>query len=146
MKIFFFGWVLSIRKPLRFKDSDFIGRHPSEDFEDAFSSHEGGSIRECACGRLYFNSDGGWDWEDGELERLQKLAIKDPEGYADLPYTVTGVEVNGQFFVDGCKCGHPARYERFLADNAGGIADYLNRRAKRISELARDIAENETVK
>ena len=72
-----------------------------EIFEEAFCDHLGGSYRECDCGKIFYNSNGGWDWEDGELEALEKS-----EDAIDLDYSIGEVYFEGRRYVIDCKCWH----------------------------------------
>lgn len=95
-------------------------------FEVAFGG-TGGSVRICECGKTFYNSDGGWDWEDGELERLEK------NDAIDLDHAVGDLFFNGTMYVDACDCWH-AKAERLMGwidDNAHRIAHYLNSEKKR---------------
>lgn len=98
---------------------------PSEEFERAFSGS--GSCRvECGfCGREEYNSNGGWDWEDGELEALEA----DPNA-TDVDYTPTYGYLNGKVYLHGCPCNQARRYEDFIWSHRHGIADYLKARAE----------------
>ena len=139
------AWRALTRTRPRFKDSPlFAGVQPSEAFEEAFSSHGGGARRDCECGRQYFN-DGGWDWDERECENLREMAKKDPEGYIELEWSCSGMEVGGEFIVYGCPCGRAKAYEELFRRDAAGIADYLNRRARMIKKEAARIAAEETV-
>ncbi len=97
-------------------------------FEEAFSSHGGGSHRTCECGREYYNPSGGWDWSRGELERLEKTK----EATA-LEYTVQTLIIEGRTYVMDCDCWHKRAREitAFLDSHAQRIADYLTREKKR---------------
>ena len=144
-------WIMAILKRIKiervhFKDSPvYAGRQPSEEFEEAFDSPGGGSRRSCECGREYFNGDGGWDWEEGELKQLRELAQRDPEGYIELDYSCGGMEVAGEFIVFYCPCGRARAYEELFRRSARGIADYLSRRARRIEAEASRVKTEETV-
>lgn len=41
-------------------------------FCDVFSPPYSGAVRFCHCGKIYYNPDGGWDWNEGELEGYEK--------------------------------------------------------------------------
>lgn len=79
--------------------SDRLNEKVRQRFERAFSDGGGGSVRQCVCGREFYNSNGGWDWNDGELELLRAKADA-----TDLPWAVSGVYFEGQFFVADCDC------------------------------------------
>lgn len=131
----------------RFKDwVKFAGKQPSEEFQEAFSSHGGGCYRNCECGRQYFNGNGGWDWEEGELEHLRAMAEKDPDGYIELDYSCGTMEIFGESIVYFCPCGRARGWESMLCADARSIAEYLSKRGKRWKEEAKRIAEEETIK
>ena len=91
-------------------------------FGRAFSSGSGGCRRTCECGREFYNPSGGWDWEPGELEKLDKGTAQ------SLDWTVGTIILEGTEYVEDCDCWHP-RAEKimaFLDANAAAIADYLN--------------------
>jgi len=69
-----------------------------ENFEIAFASGGSGCSHECQCGKQFYNPDGGWDWEEGEIERLEK------SGAERLDYSVSTVIFEGKAFVLDCTC------------------------------------------
>jgi len=71
-----------------------------ENFEDAFRSGGGGCREECKCGKVFYNSNGGWDWEDGELEGLEKSKA------TDLDWSVLTIIIDGDEYVMDCDCWH----------------------------------------
>ena len=110
----------------------------SEIFQDVFDSRAGGCIRECDCGRTYFDGSygGGWGWEDGELEGLKEQALKLPDKYFNCDHSIGGLEINGLFFVHDCICGGSERYELFLINEDSRVAEYLNRRSEELKRKA----------
>lgn len=72
-----------------------------EIFEDAFRDHIAGSYRECNCGKVFYNSNGGWDWEDGELEALEKSNTA-----MDLDYSVGTITFENKEYCLDCNCWH----------------------------------------
>lgn len=97
-------------------------------FEDAFDGHVGSCVRDCACGRVFYNPDGGWTWELGELEKLEA----DPKA-TRLDYSVGSIEFEGQTFVPDCTCWRPraAKIIGWIEAHAQQIADFLNAESKR---------------
>ena len=71
-----------------------------EIFEIAFRSGVGHSRMECVCGKVFYNSNGRWDWEDGELEELKK------SNATDLDYTVGSVFFEEKEYCLDCDCWH----------------------------------------
>ena len=109
---------------------------PSEDFEQAFSDHVAGCRRTCACGRECFDVENDYDWEEGELEGLKKLADERPRQAVALPYGCETMTINGREYVIGCPCNQARNYEDFIIAHARQLADYLNRRAKMLRAQA----------
>lgn len=100
-----------------------------ENFERAFSSGSAGCRRTCNCGKEYFdNHNGGYDWEDGELEKL--LASKNSIA---LDYAPGDIDFEGRYYVDACTCWHERAEHimRFIDAHAHKIAEYLTLEKKR---------------
>ncbi len=93
-----------------------------ESFKEAFAIGSGGCRRECDCGIQFYNSDGGWDWEEGELDEL--MANGDAR---DLDCTITEIRFEGKEYVYQCDCWHERAEELmgFIDSHAYGIAQYL---------------------
>ena len=73
-----------------------------EIFEEAFRDRGFvGSRRDCACGNIVYNSDGGWDWEEGELEGLAKNLKA-----TDVDYSVGTITFEGKEYCLDCNCWH----------------------------------------
>lgn len=112
----------------------------SEEFEKVFDSHSSGCIHECQCGRVFFdvyNDD--WDWEEGELEKLEDLAKKEPDKYISVAHSVGYMRIDGKNFVYDCPCNQIVKYEQFLLNHEEDIAQFLNLRAAKLRELANKI-------
>jgi hypothetical protein len=114
----------------------------SEIFEDAFSSHGSGCVRDCVCGRTHFDTYNTYDWEDGELEDLEKKAKENPDKYIEHDHSIGMLIVDGQEFVFECPCNGAAKYERFILRHERQIADYLNKRADELTKHATEIHVN----
>ncbi|MFH0846272.1 MAG: hypothetical protein V1851_02655 [Patescibacteria group bacterium] len=114
-------------------------RQCSELFGDIFDSHTGGCYRECACGRVHFTTERGYDWNDGELEDLLKREEKDPDKFIPSDHTVRTMNINGQEIVYGCCCNLAKKYEAFIRNNAPRIAEYLNAMAESLRKKADEI-------
>ena len=112
-------------------------------FKKVFDSG-GGSMRECACGKIHFDSSvNGWDWEDGELEKLILNSKAQPGIFVERDGTVSCMEVFGQEIVYGCDCNLAEQWEKNINTHAVKIAEYLNKRAKLMREQADKIEVNE---
>ncbi|MFA4960823.1 MAG: hypothetical protein WC548_04125 [Candidatus Pacearchaeota archaeon] len=107
---------------------------PSEEFVRAFAD-AGSNYVVCEfCGRKHYAPNSDLDWEDGELERLNRLNMKDPEAcVAHEEESIFFGRIDGKQFVDGCPCNLIGQYERFIIDNRYAIVNYLQERAERIS-------------
>lgn len=101
-------------------------------FEKAFSTNGGGCVRDCDCGRVFYSTDDGWDWDDGEFERLQKSKA------TALPYTVTTLRFENKEYVSDCDCWH-ARAKMimgFLAGHGDGICRWFELEKERAVQKA----------
>lgn len=99
-----------------------------ENFENAFDARHAGCVRECQCGVTFFDGVNSYDWEPGELERLEAdlKAIR-------LSYSVGMVAFEGKQFCSDCECWHKraAMIIGFIDGHAHEIADYLTLEKKR---------------
>ena len=72
-----------------------------EIFKKAFAIPVGHACMECECKKVFYNSNGSWDWENGELEALEKS--KDA---IDLDYSVGEIDFEGRYYALDCQCWH----------------------------------------
>ncbi len=97
-----------------------------ESFERGFDPGVSGCRAMCECGRVFWDSyNRGYDWEDGEIENLERLTA---EGKATaLDYGVGYVSFEGRQFVNGCTCWHERarRVIAFLTNHDSEIAEFL---------------------
>lgn len=103
-----------------------------ERFAAAFDSHRGSCRGVCNCGKEFYNSSGGWDFEKGELAELESNEA------TDLDWSVSFIEFEGKEFVRDCDCWHD-RAERimaFLNGHHNEIAEYLNNEIKEMKAAA----------
>ncbi len=93
-----------------------------ESFKEAFHTGYGGARRECECGITFYNSCGGWDWEEEELDTLGA-----DKGARDIDCTVSEVEFEGKSYVYQCDCWHKRAEQimKFIDNHSHGIAQYL---------------------
>lgn len=93
-----------------------------ESFKEAFSTGSGGCRRQCACGVQFYNSEGGWDWEEGELEELEADKTS-----RDIDCTVAEVEFDHLEYVYQCDCWHERAQKvmEYIDDHSHSIAQYL---------------------
>lgn len=111
----------------------------SDIFIQAFHSGGGGCLRTCECGRTHFDTYNTWDWDDGELEELEKKAIENPDKYVESDGSASCIEIDGREIVIGCCCDFARKYEAFIKNNAEQIADYLRLYAAQLRERAEKV-------
>ena len=113
----------------------------SELFLKVFDGGTSGSVRDCVCGRTHFdNSDyNGWSWEEGELEKFQKLAVLHPNKYIPVDGAVGTMTIMDNEIVFGCPCNSALKFEEFINQHAKQIAEYLNAKAKELKKHALEI-------
>jgi hypothetical protein len=68
-------------------------------FETCFR-HSGGAVKECDCGKVYYNPSDDWTWDEGEIESLEK------SGATAVNYSVGDIEFGAGTFADACDCWH----------------------------------------
>lgn len=108
-----------------------------ENFKRAFSSNCSGCRRVCRCGREFYDFENHWDWEQGEIEKLD--ADKNATG---LPNSVGTVRFQGREYVADCDCWHQEAegLVAFVDFNASQIARYLNLEKERLTWIAKNAA------
>lgn len=114
-------------------------KEPSEEFLRALEhSHGGGGCRaECGfCKRETYNPNGGWDWNEGELEGLDRRNEEDSDKCIAVDYSVGIAYLDGKQYVVGCPCNSARRYEDWIWSHRILIAEYFKLKAERISEDA----------
>ena len=108
-----------------------------QNFKEAFSPPIGSCAARCNCGRDFYNPDSSWDFDEGELERLES----DPEATA-LEYSVGYIEFEGSQYVWDCDCWHDRAKKiiAFIDAHAKSIVEYLklekNRKLKEANASA----------
>jgi hypothetical protein len=93
-------------------------------FINTFNDHISGNTRTCSCGKTHYDICNDWDWEEGELEDLEKDKDAIPQ-----VYSIGAIEINGMSIVIGCNCSIAKTYENFIITHSRQIAKYLNQRA-----------------
>lgn len=110
---------------------------PSKEFLDAFKEGSSGMIVECDfCGRVYFATQDGGDYEDGELENLRENAKKEPDKYIEVDCFTTRILIDGHYYALGCKCNKVRRYEDWIWANRRSIVAYLKARTEKRLQAA----------
>lgn len=110
-----------------------------DNFERAFKENGGGCRVRCACGKIYYNHDRtGWDWEENELETLEK----DDNAIA-IAYSVEYIRFEGVQYVIDCDCwkAQAELIMKFLDGHALCIARYINFEKNRKLKEANAMAE-----
>ena len=128
--------------------NDYPVRH-TEEFWDSLPGRGGTIVCECGgCGRTHFADTERADFDEGELESLQKKAQENPGrviGYCDVDMVSTA-DLDGITIVWECPCNRAGRYERFLWENRGWILEYLKKRISReVSETAANTAQLQAI-
>ncbi len=93
-----------------------------ESFKEAFYTGMGSCRGQCECGVQFYNSDGGYNFDEGELEELEKI----PDS-RDIDCSVAFVEFEGIEYVYQCDCWEKKAMQimQFIDDHSHGIAEYL---------------------
>lgn len=79
------------------------------------------------CGRFHFCTDvQSYDYEDGELARLQTLAEKEPDKYIQHEYSIeSSILIEKRCGVIDCPCNWADRYEAWILSHSDFILEYL---------------------
>jgi len=93
----------------------------------------------CECGITRFDSYNIWDWEEGELKKLQQKAKDDPNHYVETDCAIGTIEIGNQEIVYGCTCDIARKYENFILNHARQLAEYLNKYAANLRKTAEEI-------
>lgn len=103
-----------------------------ETFEDAFDIGVGSCRAECDCGKEFYCPDFGADWDEGELDHLEKI------GATSLDCSVSYVVFEGTQYVMQCECWHERakKIMGFLDDHNYQIAKYINKEKQRLIDEA----------
>jgi len=104
-------------------------------FEKGFSSRSAGAVRECKCGRVFYNPGGNWDFEDGEIERL----AKDPNATA-LEWAVESIILENIEYALDCDCWRERAIKviNWLLAHDDSIAEFLSlERERKQAEASR---------
>jgi len=105
-----------------------------DNFKEAFMTGCSGSLRECECGKVYYNLNGNWDWEEGELEELEE------SNAIILYYPVATLIINGTEYVTECDCWHEMakKFIDLMERCKYGFVKYLQLEKKRKQEEFQD--------
>lgn len=106
-----------------------------DNFIAAFRLRSGGCVRDCRCGLIYFHDDEyDWDWEDGELEKLQENSAAFGRGHS-----ISEIDVGGITYCLECDCWHQAArdYMKFFHNYKHQIAEYFKLEKNRKQAIAR---------
>ena len=108
----------------------------SELFYEVFNSRVSGCYRQCACGIHHYDSVGSYDWDDGELENLNKKALEEPYKYIAHDHSVGTIIIGSMEIVMDCTCDLGPKYERFILRYQHQLAEYLNKRCEQLKAEA----------
>lgn len=108
-----------------------------DSFERAFSHT---STREftCDCGKVYWDAhNSGYDWQEGEVEKLQA----DPNVHA-CGHAIGIIDIDGRQYADACNCWHPlaSRIIRWLEANRDEVVAFLRMEKQRCVAEANQMA------
>ncbi len=108
---------------------------PRENFESAFSTHSGGIVRDCRCGRTFYRDDENEGWDEGELERLRANPKATP-----LCHSIGSLVPEGREYVYNCDCWHKRvdSVMAFLDNHDQQIAEWFKLEKERKTKLAKD--------
>jgi hypothetical protein len=105
-----------------------------DSFASAFRDRVASCRATCACGREFFDPDGSWDFEDGEIEKLD--AVKATR----LTYAPGYLTILDTVYVDACDCWHKIaiRVGAFLLEDIEKVgAFYRAERERRRADVDR---------
>jgi hypothetical protein len=105
---------------------------PSETFEEAFRDNTGTIWDTCElCGVTIFTDGSPSNYNEGELEELERKAKENPEKYIQWNYDGVSLgRIDGRKFIMGHECPALGKYEAFIWRYRFQIAEYLQKRAK----------------
>jgi len=104
-------------------------------FEQAFRANHAGCRGVCDCGKSYYNSSGVWDFEEGELEELEKSDA------INSIYSIGYINLEGSEYIDVCPC-RDDRVEtilNFIDSHSSQIAEYLNLESSQMMAKAKEM-------
>lgn len=104
------------------EEPELANRESLDNFDRAFSHIRTGCFK-CECGKVYWdNQNGGYDWNDGELEALEK----NPNATA-VPYAIDVIDIDGREYANACNCWEKraSRIIGWLENNRTEIAAYF---------------------
>lgn len=98
-----------------------------ENFIRGFRTIMSHATMPCACGKVFYNPNGDWDWDEGEMEALEKSEA------TAIEHSVGEVPFEGKVYADACTCWHDRAIMimKFIDSHRYGIADYLSLEKKR---------------
>lgn len=119
-------------------------KEPSEEFLEAFGDGVASVVVTCDfCGRVYFATNDGGDFEKGELEHYRESAKEEPDKYIEVDGFTSRVGVDGKCYAWGCKCNKVRLHEDWVWANRRKILKYLK---ERMEQRAKEVQmESETL-
>ena len=113
---------------------------PSDIFVDVVTDSSGIHVTCELCGRTIFeDDDSAGSWEPDELEDLRKRAQETPDDVIGFTTCSVGTgRICGKQVVTNCPCKGLRPYEDFIWSHRHLIAEYLEKRTKKMAEAAYD--------
>lgn len=103
-----------------------------DNFDRAFSNTRTNHCV-CNCGKVYWDChNSGYDWCEGEVERLEA----DPNATA-VQYAIGVIDVDGRWYANACDCWktRATRIINWLEENREAVATFLrHEKARRVAE------------
>ncbi len=93
-----------------------------ESFKEAFYTGAGSCRGLCKCGVQFYDSEGGYAWEDGELDNLRSTP-----GSREIDCSVGFVAFGGVEYVYQCNCWYKKaeKVMNFIDSHSHAIIQYL---------------------
>lgn len=114
-----------------------IDQHQFENFEKAWGTRSAGCYEYCACGRVFYDVENSYDWNEGEMDQLRA----NPNAFA-RSYGIERVNIDGVIYASDCDCWHEkaTRIINWLDVNRYNLKEYFELERKRLLALAGDTA------
>ncbi len=116
----------------------------STEFEENVGGRGGHLMMTCQCGVTYYDAtnEGGWTWEEGELEELDKQAETDDKMVGINHDGVHSIVIMGTPYVFGCPCEYAQKIELVAWELRDQFCRYYRARMKTIRKDLDSVQEN----
>ena len=120
---------------------------PSEHFLNAISLRTSSLVAECEyCGTTYYGGLRDGDFSEGEFERYEELAEKEPGKYVQVDGFSSRCQIDGREYVWGCPCNAVRRHEEWLWYHRREITEYFKARsAEEFSDVKQENEEIQSI-